>query len=228
MFNDLVWGISQKKDGSMKLVQAGGIEKSLANRQRFFSSLGLDVNNLVAGYLVHGTHVQRVTETDRGKVIPDTDGLVTDSQDVILTVTAADCLPIYFFDPKHRAIGLAHAGWQGVLNDMAGQMVQAMYSSFGTVPADLEVYIGPHIQHYKVLKNRADLFTSFPSHVIQMGDEYQLDLSGIMKLQLANLGITQVQISPECTHCETEKYFSYQRDKPEEIQAMAAYIGIKP
>ncbi|MDD5726312.1 MAG: peptidoglycan editing factor PgeF [Patescibacteria group bacterium] len=228
MFNNLVWGISQKKDGSMKLMQAGSMEKSLANRQRFFSSLDLDTNNLVAGYLAHGTHVQRVAEIDRGKIIPDTDGLVTDSRDVILTVTAADCLPIYFFDPKHRAIGLAHAGWKGVLNEMSGQMVQAMQSSFGTEPADLEVYIGPHNRHYNVLKDRADLFMSFSNFVIQEGDAYQLDLSGIVKLQLANAGVTHVQISPECTHCETEKCFSFQRDKPEEPQAMVAYIGIKP
>lgn len=212
----------------MKLVQAGSMEKSLANRQRFFSSLGLDTNSLVAGYLVHGTRVQKVTGADRGKIIPDTDGLVTDSQDIILTVTAADCLPIYFFDPKHHAIGLAHAGWKGVLNDMARQMVQTMHSSFGTEPADLEVYIGSHNQHYKILKDRADLFAAFPNHVTQRGDGHQLDLSGIVKLQLANLGVTQVQISPECTHCETDRCFSFQRDKPEEPQAMAAYIGIKP
>ncbi|MHB8830870.1 MAG: peptidoglycan editing factor PgeF [Patescibacteria group bacterium] len=226
--SEIIWGISQKKDGSMKLMQLGGMEKSQANRQRFFSSLDLDTNNLVAGYLAHGTHVQRVDESDRGKVIPDTDGLVTDSQDVILTITAADCLPIYFFDSKHRAIGLAHAGWKGVLNGMVGQMMQAMHSSFGTEPADLEVYIGPHNQHYKVLKDRADLFMSFSNFVTQEGGTYQLDLSGIVKLQLANLGITQVQISPECTHCETEKCFSFQRDKPEQPQAMVAYIGIKP
>ena len=212
----------------MKLMQAGSMEKSLANRQRFFLSLGLDVNNLVAGYLAHGTHVQRVAEVDRGKVIPETDGLITDSKNVILTVTAADCLPIYFFDQKHHAIGLAHAGWKGVLNEMAGQMVQAMHSSFGTEPADLEVYIGSHNQHYKVLKDRADLFASFPSHVTQEGDVFQLDMSGIVRLQLDKLGVTRVQISPECTHCEIEKCFSYQRDKPEEAQAMVAYIGIKP
>jgi len=35
-----------------------------------------------------------------------------------------------------------------------------------------------------------------------------------------------IEISPECTHCEQDKYFSYRRDKSEEVQAMVAYIGL--
>ena len=36
-----------------------------------------------------------------------------------------------------------------------------------------------------------------------------------------------IKMSYECTFCEKEKYFSYRRDKPEEIEAMLAYITIK-
>lgn len=222
---NITWGMSEKQDGQMKFV--GHELESLANRKKYFESINVDPAQVVMAGLVHGQEIKVVTGDDRGKFLPETDGLLTNTTDVFLSVTAADCLPIYYIDQKHHAIGLAHAGWKSVLNEMAGQMMQAMHSFFGTEPVDLEVYIGPHIRHYKVLKNRADLFTSFSSYVTQMGDEYQLDLSGIVKLQLTNSGVARVQISPECTHCETEKYFSYQRDKPEETQAMVAYIGIQ-
>ena len=43
----------------------------------------------------------------------DIDGLLTNMPGVTLVTFFADCVPLYFVDPKHHAIGLAHSGWRG-------------------------------------------------------------------------------------------------------------------
>ncbi|MHB8904461.1 MAG: laccase domain-containing protein, partial [Patescibacteria group bacterium] len=55
------------------------------------------------------------------------------------------------------------------------------------------------------------------------------NLSRAVKDQLIKLGVQgdNISISPECTYCLTDKYFSFRRDNPKEIEAMIAYIGLK-
>ena len=56
-----------------------------------------------------------------------------------------------------------------------------------------------------------------------------LDLKKIAKIQLINLGVKEknIEISPECTFCLPDKYFSHRRDKFKEIKTMMAVIGQK-
>lgn len=73
----------------------------------------------------HTTNVRLVTEEDRGKGFTrprdykDVDGLITNVPGLVLATFYADCVPLYFVDPVHRAIGLSHSGWRGTVNRMA-------------------------------------------------------------------------------------------------------------
>ena len=63
---------------------------------------------------IHEDHIAVVSRRPEGPIrIPDTDGLITDLKNVLLTTVHADCLPVYFFDPEKGVIGLVHAGWRG-------------------------------------------------------------------------------------------------------------------
>ena len=73
------------------------------------------------------------------------DGLCTNDPGVTLVIYCADCVPLYFVDPEHRAIGLAHAGWRGTAAGMAQAMVERMGQEFGTRPERLQVANGPSI-----------------------------------------------------------------------------------
>ena len=57
----------------------------------------------------------------------------------------ADCVPLYFVDPKKQAIGLAHSGWRGTVNRMGARMIEEMKRQFGSNPGDLLVAVGPSI-----------------------------------------------------------------------------------
>lgn len=107
--------------------------------------------NLVVSAQVHGTEILRVGVLDRGKgvVFPREmeaiDGLITDRSQVGLVTIHADCVPLFFLDPRHKAIGLAHAGWRGTVGKIGAKMIRRMQEDFGSDPADLLAAIGPSI-----------------------------------------------------------------------------------
>jgi YfiH family protein len=81
--------------------------------------------------------------------IPDTplvgDGLITATPGLLLAVQTADCLPIILVDPKHRAVGVFHAGWRGTVKRIVEKGVGEMFRRFGSRPGDLRAAIGPGI-----------------------------------------------------------------------------------
>jgi len=94
------------------------VEDVLENRKRYCRALGLDEGLLINCRQVHGTHIEEVSEEDRGRgafsldtAIPDTDGLITSSPDVPLTMNYADCTPLFFYDPVRKVCALSHGGW---------------------------------------------------------------------------------------------------------------------
>ncbi|OGF28552.1 hypothetical protein A2242_02635 [Candidatus Falkowbacteria bacterium RIFOXYA2_FULL_47_9] len=219
----IVKGISQKKHGSMKLFADGKNDK---NREQFFSSLGFEKSRVVSAGIVHGESIATVGVADGGKIIPDVDGLTTDETNLLLTVTVADCLPLYFWNEAKRVVGIAHAGWRGVAKNIVGRMVSVLQSEYGCEPGTIRAEVGPHIQicHFAV---GADLISKFGRRDIlyRQGSAY-LNLSAIVAKQLAQVGVREVTIRNECTYCLENDYFSFRRDQPHEIEAMVAYIGM--
>jgi polyphenol oxidase len=74
------------------------------------------------------------------------DGLITAQPNVVLGIQTADCLPVILVDPRHRAVGVFHAGWRGTEKRIVEKGVGEMQRYFATRPADLKAAIGPGIQ----------------------------------------------------------------------------------
>ena len=222
------WGLSEKADGAMNIRLPILDEQCLQNRKVYFSKLGIDINNVVSTNLIHETNIAVVGEKDKGQIILNTDGLITDKQNIFLTVTVGDCVPIYFFDEKKKIIGLAHAGWRGVVKNISKALIEKMVSEFESNAEDLSVYIGPHLQkrHFEI---KEDIESQFENEfILKENGIIKVDLLSMIKQQLLSLGVKSENISSsdECTYCNKEKYFSYRRDKPEKVQSMIAYIGM--
>jgi len=104
-FKSLIHGFSTRKFGDM------GVKNSLTenrNLDKFLRIFNLEKKNLVMMEQGHGNKVKVVGETNKGKVIPGVDGMVTSVKGVILGVKVADCLPVLFYDPIKKLIGIAH------------------------------------------------------------------------------------------------------------------------
>ena len=80
------------------------------------------MENIVTSDQTHTTKVRYVTKADCGSGVTrdrdfhDIDGMITDEPGVVLATFYADCVPLYFVDPVHRAIGLSHSGWRGTVS----------------------------------------------------------------------------------------------------------------
>src|SRR5207248_2750006 len=117
--------------------------KVTEHRRRFAHALSLKPETITTLGAVHGTQVVRV---DRPlPLLKEADGAITDRPGISLLATFADCYPLIAYDPEHRAVGLAHAGWRGTEAGIAGLLVAALRREYGSIAKDLRVGIGPGI-----------------------------------------------------------------------------------
>ena len=238
-FVDVRHGLSEKKDGFMNVKTANDPARdavALENRRRFFEREGA-TGNIFIPYLVHGSEV-RLVSGENWQEMPRADGFVTNTPEIVLTVTVADCFPLYFYDPVRKAIGLAHSGWRGTVKNILGEMVKALGGHFGSRPEDLLLGIGSGIQkcHFSVRDDVLEQFKEYTdlaqekgyaSFAARKGDEHFVDLRGILVRQAEEAGIKRVETVPDCTYCLADKYFSYRRDKPAIPEVMVAYCMLR-
>lgn len=218
-------------------------ERARQNRTLLLDAAELAGAVVVRAQQVHGDHVACVTEEmvepyreAAGKfgaapkghremdgsnelLLPDTDALVTNCENVLLTTIHADCLPVYLLDRKHRVAGLAHAGWKGTCAGIGPKTVSVMAERFGAVPEEMTAFVGPGIgkECFEVGAEVYEAFAgrwSFIDEYAQRMDhgKYLLDLAGINRRQLEEAGVGKIKVSEHCTFCEPELFYSHRRD----------------
>ena len=215
----------------------------MENYRRMAAVLGTDAEKMVLSYQTHTTNVRLVTEEDAGKGIvkerdyTDVDGLITNIPGITLVTFYADCVPLYFVDPVHHAIGLSHSGWRGTVHRMGRVTLKAMKEAFGTKPEDVICAIGPSICQ-SCFEVGGEVIEEFqkefdPSYWKELfyakeNGKYQLDLWKANEIVLLEAGIQKekLQITDICTRCNPEYLFSH-RIMGNERGNLAAFLGIR-
>lgn len=219
--------MSEREDGSMKLFKDN--ELNLENRNKLFEKIGIDKNSVVAAEIVHGVNISVVDNSDV-KIVLEVDGLATNKQNIFLSITVADCVPVYFYEPKSNIIALAHCGWRGIAQNIIKNTLEKIENLGGKVQ-NIEVALGPGIKkcHFEIKEDILNQFKKYPNFIEKRDSKIFIDLKGIIRKQLIELRIKleNIEESDECTFENSNKYFSYRRDNPEVIEAMAAIIGIE-
>ena len=160
------------------------------------------------------------------------DAIITNTPGLLLLMRFADCVPILFVDPVKKAVGIAHAGWRGTVNQVSFHTVRAMEINFGTNPSDLFTAIGPSIgpDHYAVgadvIERVEDVFSDTSNEILLKDEDgVKLDLWGANKISLRKAGIENIEISEICTGCNTEDWYSH-REENGKTGRFAAVIGL--
>lgn len=205
-------------------------EAVITNYKRLMEAMGMDYHNIVTSDQTHTTNVLRVSAKDRGNGIlrprayHDVDGMITNDPNVILCTSYADCVPLYFVDPVHRAIGLSHSGWKGTVGKIGKVTVKAMQCEFGSNPEEIITAIGPSICQdcYEVSEDVIEQFkeqfrTEQYEELFYKKDtgKYQLNLWNANRMILEEAGIKKQHIfMPNiCTCCNPELLFSHRASK---------------
>ena len=231
MFTTREGGVSKDIYESLNLSFTRGDDETavLENYRRVAQALGTSIDHIVTSHQTHTTNVRPVGKEDLGKGITrprdykDVDGMITDQPGVLLATFYADCVPLYFVDPVHKAIGLSHSGWRGTVGRMGQATVEAMERSFGSQPKDLLCAIGPSICQdcYEVSRDVAEAFIfAFPTHekeILQAGalGKYQLDLWKANEIVLTEAGVLKehIDLAGLCTCCNSSILFSHRASK---------------
>jgi len=162
----------------------------------------------------------------------DGDFLITNLSNVGLFIKTADCLPIIIIDSRNKAVGIAHAGWKGSVQNIGTAMLTAMRKHYGTNPSDVEVYFGPSVRVccYAVeehFKNNLDGVYTAQTMENRNGQWYfNLPLYNALLLQQAGVAESAFNYSLNtCTICN-HFYCSYRRDK-ESVLRQITLVSLK-
>lgn len=152
------------------------------------------------------------------------DGHVTRTPGVLLTVSVADCVPIFLVDPDRRAVALLHGGWRGIAAGVLEEGVAALRELAGS-PADaLELHLGPAIC--------GDCYEVGPEVFQALGLEppprpAPVDLRAVLVHRALQLGIAagRITVSAFCTRCGGSPFFSHRAGCGER---QVGVLGIRP
>lgn len=221
------------------------------NYRRAALALHRKPEDIVLSYQTHTSNIRKVTEADRGKGFSqerdykDIDGLMTDVPGLLLVTLHADCTPVFFLDPEHPAIGLAHAGWRGTAGQICAKMVAKMKEAYGSNPASLLVVIGPSIcgDCYEVGEDVAAVFRDTfgadvcrQQDILRLGglqgekDKYRLNMwaANVWQLKEAGVDPSHICVSGICTCENSAFFFSHRAVRGGERGNLGAFLSLNP
>ncbi len=218
----------------ISLRAAGDLRLGSPAREGFFRALGCPPTPLYACRQVHSRRVLALGP-GRSPAVPPTpeaiageqaDGLACGRVDCLLSVTVADCLPIFVYDRRGGAFALLHSGWRGT--GIVTEGVRVLCEQFGAEPGFLAAVIGPGIGAccYAVDAGRAELFRrQFGETAVREAADGRicLDLRAANAVLLERAGVREVCAAEECTAC-TAELSSFRREGPG-FGRLAAFMG---
>lgn len=190
---------------------------------------------------VHGTRVLKTSVPASGAELEkvEADAIYLDQNGVAGAVMVADCLPVFLAAENGMEAAVAHAGWRGLL---AGVLEESL-ACFQAPRDQIHAWLGPAIGpcHFEVGDEVRDAFLAYCSLPEQARlldkqgfmpgfdknmSKWQANLYAIASLRLGWSGVRHIHGGGYCTHCDTEKFFSYRRDGV--TGRMAGLIYLKP
>lgn len=237
-FTTRIGGVSEGIFSTMNLSFTRGDDKTAVeeNYRRLAEAMKVDYEKFVFTDQTHTVNVRRVTAADAGKGLTkardyqDVDALITNESGLVLSTFFADCVPLYFVDPVHRAIGMSHSGWRGTVARMGKVTLEAMQREYETNPEDVICAIGPSICQdcYEVSSDVAEEFAKeFVGHEAEIllesaknkerteshdtEKKYQLNLWKANEIVLIDAGVKKEHIAMTdiCTCCNSDILFSH-------------------
>lgn len=216
------------------------------NRRRFSELLGVENLPWLLS-MTHGKVVVRVDEAppilingeEKPRNFYPADGCITNVPGVPLSLTVADCVPVFFHDPVQKAVGVTHAGWRGTVAGIVSETVLALQENYQCDPKNVQVGIGPSIgpDAFEVGSEvLAEFKKAFPESETIVLEHTQASAreqgKGYVNLWEANrqmalrAGVPEdnIQISHWCTVSHPELFFSHRRDEGKSGRLLAGII----
>ena len=185
------------------------------NRSRVAEAMGGASTDMVGVHQIHSADVVTVNAPTSDK--PKADAMVTATAGITLSVLTADCQPVLFADKSAGVIGAAHAGWQGTLDGVLDNTIDAMVT-LGAQRDNIVAVIGPCISQraYEVGPEFAERFIDMDRDNARFfaqgdGNRMQFDLPAFGLARLRGAGIKAAAWTRHCTYADPSRFYSYRR-----------------
>jgi YfiH family protein len=179
--------------------------------------MGVTPEHFLSVHQTHSPDVVVATGPWQGASRPRADAIVTRTEGLAISVTAADCGPILLADPNARVIGAVHAGWKGALTGVVESTVDAM-EKLGAERSGMVAAIGPLIRQHSY-----EVGGEFVERFIEADAENAMffipaareghamfDLAGFIRMRLENAGVLMIDDIRVDTYSD-ERFYSYRR-----------------
>lgn len=215
------------KDMDIGVSTNTSVESIKKNIDKVFNFLDIKPTILYSGYQTHSRNIVLIdneiqgNKYDFGRFFDDTDGLITNKENIATITRFADCTPIILFDQNKRVIANIHSGWKGTLQKIGSIGVQMLIDNYNTDPKDIVAVIGPTIGRYDfevdcdVAEMFREEFRYMKDIIIRKNDKKSLiDLQTINKNLLLEKGILEGNIEViDLSTVGSDFLHSFRRDK---------------
>jgi len=154
---------------------------------------------------VHGSEILEHDAAWTGWLRGDAaDGHLARVRGTAMAVTVADCVPVFLAHPS-GAGALLHSGWRGTEARIIERAIRRL-DALGFPARELRLHCGPAIcgRCYEVSPEVASRLLG--RHI---GSPVRVDLREIIAAHAGALGVRGISISPRCTRCDNELFFSH-------------------
>lgn len=209
--------------------------EAIESYKEICNSLGINYKNIVKTNQEHTDNIKIVYDKINKEFMDinleqykNTDGLITNKSNFILSTTNADCILLFFFDPVTKTIANVHSGWKGTLQRISVRTVEKMQKEFNCKTENIICCICPSIRkcHFEVdtdvkgmfEKEFKDLGKGILKKVIEKQtdkEKWNIDTVLINKIMLEQKGLKSENIidSGICSVCNSDLIHSYRVEK---------------
>jgi polyphenol oxidase len=186
------------------------LENVIANRSILKSHFHLPSNPV----WINQIHSSICVNASKLKSNIEADAIFTSKPGEVCGVLTADCLPVFVSNKDGSKVGVAHAGWRGLINGV----IESLVKSFNCEGNNLIVHLGPAISlnFFEVGEEIKELYLSknenFNRSFSFNNDKHYLDLYEAARIVLDGLNVELISGGNHCTFKESGRFFSYRRD----------------
>ncbi|MCK4743898.1 MAG: peptidoglycan editing factor PgeF [Sulfuriflexus sp.] len=165
---------------------------------------------------VHGKIVMNANNAS-SSIVADASFSITSNK--VCVVMTADCLPVLFCDKQGRAVAAAHAGWRGLANGVLEATLKQLCDELACSSGEILAWLGPAIgpsafevgdEVRKAFIAQHDVASAFVA--VDEG-HWLMDIYAVARVRLNAVGVTDISGGEYCTFNDSERFFSYRRDK---------------
>ena len=208
-----VGGVSQPPYDQFNLAAHvdDNIEHVECNRQRLLDALKLPAEPVWLQQ-VHHRHVINAGITES---VTQADAAFTIDKNIVCAVMTADCLPVVLSDNQAQCIGIAHAGWKGMLHGVLQNTIRKMsdfsrpdYAWLGPAIGPASFEVGTDV--YQAFNQQNNQFKQ--AFVIKSNGKWNFNLYLAASIILKASGVNHIYGGEHCTFTDKDRFYSYRRD----------------